>query len=311
LRFREFAVLLILAAGGTVGLAGCGSGDEAVSPESGTGQPAAAEAEAAPQRHIPLEGQPNFRDVGGYETTDGRTVKWGEVFRSGELPELTDEDVARLESLGLSTVVNFLLPEEIEMHGPDRLPAGVRQVPHPITGERTAELALAVQQSIRTGQFENIPPEMNVEFHRLLLEAGKAEYAALLRELMNPANRPLAYHCSHGVHRTGTASAILLSALGVPWETVREDYLLSNTYRSEEIEAQLARIRQAVARDRGVEPDEVDMTNVEAFYILDGSYVDGTLERAIADYGSMEDYIRDGLGISDEEIQLLRAELLR
>jgi hypothetical protein len=53
------------------------------------------------------------------------------------------------------------------------------------------------------------------------------------------------------------------------------------------------------------------MTNVESFYILDGSYVDGTLERAIAEYGSMEDYIRDGLGISDEEIQLLRAELLR
>jgi len=270
-----------------------------------------ADAEAAPQRHVPLEGQPNFRDLGGYQTSDGRTVIWGQVFRSGELPELTDEDVARLESLGLRTMVNFLLPEEIEMHGPDRLPAGVRQVPHPITGDRTAELSLAVQQSIRTGQFENIPPEMNVEFHRLLLDDGKAEYAALLRELMDPANRPLAYHCSHGVHRTGTASAIVLSALGVPWETVREDYLLSNTYRSEEIEAQLARIRQAVATDRGVTPDQVDMANVEAFYMLDGTYIDGTLERAIEEFGSMEGYIREGLGISDEEIQLLRAELLR
>jgi protein-tyrosine phosphatase len=128
---------------------------------------------------------------------------------------------------------------------------------------------------------------------------------------MDPANRPLAYHCSHGVHRTGTATAILLSALGVPWETVREDYILSNTYRAEEIEAQLARIRQMVASARGVEPGEVDMTNVEAFYILDGSYIDGTLERAIEEYGSMEGYIRDGLGITDEEIQVLRSELLR
>ena len=226
-------------------------------------------------------------------------------------PELTDEDVARLEDLGLRTVVNFLLPEEIEMHGPDRLPAGVREVPQAIVGERAAELSLAVQQSIRSGKFENVPPEMNVEFHRLLLEDGKTEYAALLRELVDPVNRPLVYHCSHGVHRTGTATAILLSALGVPWETVREDYLLSNTYRAEEIEAQLARIRQAVATARGVDPEEVDMANVEAFYILDGSYIDGTLERAIADYGSMENYIREGLGVSDEEIQLLRAELLR
>jgi protein-tyrosine phosphatase len=264
-----------------------------------------------PQRHIPLEGQPNFRDLGGYETADGHTVKWGEVFRSGELPELTDEDVARLEDLGLRTVVNFLLPEEIEMHGPDRLPAGVREVPQAIAGERAAELSLAAQEAIRSGQFEDLPPEMNPKFHRLLLEEGKAEYAALIRELMDPANRPLAYHCSHGVHRTGTASAILLSALGVPWETVREDYLLSNTYRAEEIEAQLTRIRQAVATSRGVDPGEVDMTNVEAFYVLDGAYIDGSLEQAIEQYGSMEGYIRDGLSISDEEIQLLRAELLR
>ncbi len=305
------ALVVILVAGGLVGLGGCGGPEEGASPEQGAAQPVSADAEVAPQRHVPLEGQPNFRELGGYQTSDGRTVIWGQVFRSGELPELTDEDVARLESLGLRTMVNFLLPEEIEMHGPDRLPTGIRQVQHPITGERTAELSLSVQQSIRTGQFENIPPEMNVEFHRLLLDDGKAEYAALLRELMDPANRPLAYHCSHGVHRTGTASAIVLSALGVPWETVREDYLLSNTYRSEEIEAQLARIRQAVATDRGVAPDQVDMANVEAFYMLDGTYIDGTLERAIEEFGSMEGYIREGLGISDEEIQLLRAELLR
>jgi protein-tyrosine phosphatase len=119
------------------------------------------------------------------------------------------------------------------------------------------------------------------------------------------------YHCSHGLHRTGTASAILLSALGVPWETVREDYLLSNTYLAEETEAQLTRIREMVARDRGVDPEEVDMTNVEAFYILEGSYIDGTLERAMEEFGSMEGYIRDGLGLSEEEIQLLRTELLR
>jgi protein-tyrosine phosphatase len=237
-------------------------------------------------------------------------VRWGQIYRSGELPELTDEDVSRLERLGLKTVVNFLLPEEIESHGPDRLPTGVREVSLPIRGERAAELSLAVQDSIRTGRFENVPPDLNPEFHRLLLEEGKTEYAALLRAAMDPANRPLAFHCSHGVHRTGTASAILLSALGVPWETVRADYLLSNTYRADEIQEQLERIRGAVAVNRGVPGDEVDMTNVEAFFILQGFYIDGTLERAVEAYGSMEGYIRDGLGISDEEIARLRAQLL-
>ena len=77
-------------------------------------------------RHIQLAGQSNFRDLGGYKSGDGRSLKWGQVYRSGELGVLTDEDVATLEEIALRTVVNFLLPEEIDRHGSDRLPAGPR-----------------------------------------------------------------------------------------------------------------------------------------------------------------------------------------
>ena len=69
--------------------------------------------EASPTRHIDLEGQPNFRDLGGYQTTDGRTVKWRQVFRSGELPRLTDNDVATLKDLRLRSVINFLTQAEL------------------------------------------------------------------------------------------------------------------------------------------------------------------------------------------------------
>jgi protein-tyrosine phosphatase len=265
---------------------------------------------SAPDRHIALDGQPNFRDLGGYETTDGRTLKWGEVYRSGELPHLTDADVAKLEELEIRSVVNFLLPQEIEQNGRDRLPDGVREVPAPIHGERAAELTMVVQAAIKNAEFEEIPPEMNPEFHRLLLDEGKDQYAALLREIADPTNRPLVFHCSHGVHRTGTATAILLSALGVPWDAIRQDYLLTNEYRAEEVEARLAKIRQQAAMTLGVSQAEVDMANVEAFYILDGSYIDGSLEQAVADYGSMEAYIREGLGITDEELDRLRQQLL-
>jgi protein-tyrosine phosphatase len=263
-----------------------------------------------PVRQVQLEGQHNFRDIGGYETADGHTVKWGQIYRSGELPHLTDEDVATLEDLDLRTVVNFLLPEEIEQNGPDRLPEGVREIPLPIYGESAGELTMVAQNAIRSGQFEKLPPEMNPEFHRLLLVEGREEYAALLREAADPANRPLAFHCSHGVHRSGTATAVLLSALGVPWETIRDDYLLTNEYRAEEVVATLAKIKQMVAEKNGVAPESIDMSNVEAFYILEGSYIDGTLEQAVADYGSMDEYIREGLGLSDEEIERLKNQLL-
>jgi protein-tyrosine phosphatase len=284
-------------------LAACG---ENVPPQQ-QGPPTGEEAHA---RHVPLEGQPNFRDVGGYQTADGRAVRWGQVYRSGQMPNLTDTDVDRLDSLGIRTVVTFLVPEEIETYGADRLPESAREVHLPITGELAEELSLQAGIAIRTGDFSALPADLNPEFHRLLLEDGREEYAALLRQLGDPSSRPLVYHCSHGVHRTGTATAILLSALGVPWETVREDYLLSNVYRAEEIEAQLDRIRGKVASDRGIPPEEVDMTNVKAFFMLEGHYIDGTLEKAVEEYGSMEAYVRDGLGLTDEEIERLREELL-
>jgi len=304
MRYPGHHLLLVTA---LVVCAGCSRGDQSVVDRVAEPQ---VEATPATEWQVVLSGQPNFRDLGGYETADGRRVKSGEVYRSGELSHLTDEDVAKLEELEIRTVVNFLLPEEIEKNGPDRLPSGVQEALQPIQGDRAGELTMVVTAAIKSAEFEKIPPEMNPEFHRLLADEGKQEYAALLRAVADPANRPLVYHCSHGVHRTGTATAILLSALGVPWETIREEYLLTNDYRSEEVEATLAKIRQMAANQQGIPPEEVDMSNVEAFYILDGAYIDGTLEQAVTDYGSMEAYIRDGLGIADAEIEELREGLL-
>ena len=293
-------------------LGGCRGADERF-PTPAVAEPSEQEAApvgAASPLAVRLDGQPNFRDLGGNKTTDGRTVKWGEVYRSGELPHLTDEDVAKLRDLDIRTVMNFLLPEESEMNGRDRLPKGTREVAEPIQGERAAELTLVVQQAIKSGEFERLPPEMNPEFHRLLLNEGKDQYAALLREAADPSNRPLGVHCSHGVHRTGTATAVLLSALGVPWETVREDYLLTNEYRRDEVEATLAKIRTMTAEKRGVAPEEIDMVNSEAGDVLDGSYIDSTLEQAVADDVSRETFVREGLGISDEEVDRLRDQVL-
>lgn len=265
--------------------------------------------ELSKNRHIPLEGQTNFRDIGGYKTTDGRTVRWGEVYRTGELPRLSDEDVKLLENINLQMVHNFLLEEEIAQRGQDRLPSFTQLVNNPIQTSAD-DLVLALLEARKTGDFSVVPPDLNKEVHRVLAREGREEYAAMIRALSDPDNRPFAFHCSHGVHRTGTATAILLSALGVPWEAIREDYLLSNTYRAEENNKRIKELTKEASKTLGVAVEEVDTTNLKAFYILQGDYIDGTLEVIQEEYGSMEAYLQKGLGITKEEIDRLREQLL-
>jgi protein-tyrosine phosphatase len=261
-------------------------------------------------RHIPLQGQVNFRDLGGYQTQNGQTVRWGEVLRSGRFPKLTNQDVLHLESIGIRTVVNLLTEDDIEVYGPDRPPAELRELSLPIDSKTATDMANMLNKALKTGDFSMMSVEMNLEIHRLLIHDGKQEYATLLREISNPDNRPLVFHCSHGVHRTGTGAAILLSTLGVPWGVVREDYLLSNKYRHDEVQIRLKQLRQLAAKKRGITPEQVDMTNMESFLIQDGAYNDASKVEMIDEYGSINAYIGQGLGLRDNEIRQLSNELL-
>jgi protein-tyrosine phosphatase len=259
-------------------------------------------------RQVPLEGQANFRDIGGYKTTDGKTVRRGVIYRSGELPHLTDADVARLAELNVKTVVNFLNDAEIQRHGPDRLPRGVQTIRHPI--DTDDGMAVHLIDARKTGDFTKVPATINPEIHSILVGQAAEQYAALFRLIADEKNRPLVFHCSHGIHRTGTATAILLWSLGVPWETVREDYLLSNEARKEEVQKRRNQLRKVAAKHQGAKPEDVDMTNIDAFYILQGHYIDATRDEILKTYGSAGNYLRKGLKLSDAEIQTLRANLL-
>ena len=260
------------------------------------------------ERSVSLEGQSNFRDIGGYQTVDGRTVKTGVVYRSGELHGLTDRDVQELESLNIKTDVNFLTPQEIQARGGDRIPSDTEEVNLPI--EAGGGLVQEVSHARRTGDFSKVPADLNPKFHELLVDGARQQYAALIREILRSDGQPLVYHCSHGIHRTGTATAIILSAVGVPWETVRQDYLLSNEMRAQEIEKRTAQLRTAAAKTLGIDESEVDMTNINAFYILEGDYIDGTFNQIEKEYGGIKNYLDEGLGLSQDEIDQLKEILL-
>ena len=261
------------------------------------------------ERTIPLEGQSNFRDIGGYKTEDGHRVKTGILYRSGELHALTDADVQILDDLEIATIVSFLIPKEIEARGADRVPEGAKKVLLPI--EAGGGLVQMVGNARNTGDFSKVPADLNPKLHEVAADEAREQYAALIREVITSDGKPLAYHCSHGIHRTGTATAIILSAVGVPWETVREDYLISNQNRAEDISKRTEQLRQVAAKTFGIPPEEVDMTNINAFYILQGNYIDGTLNHIKKTYGDIDTYLGKGLGLKAEEIAQLKKILLK
>lgn len=265
---------------------------------------------SADERVIGLQGQPNFRDIGGYETRDGRKVRTGSIYRSGELPRLTHEDMEKLRALGVKTVVNFLTPEEVEYRGKNRLSEGVREIILPITGE-IADVPDAPAQLVearKTGDFRKFPPAFNTQVHKdLVTGLADEQYSRLFEILADKSNYPLVYHCSHGVHRTGTATALLLHALNVPWETVREDYLLSNETRRAEVEPRIEQLEGLAAGRSMSDADQRENSEaIRAFYVLQPDYIDASRDGAEVKYGSLDKYLEQGLGLNDLKIDNLR-----
>lgn len=259
------------------------------------------------KRIIELEGQDNFRDLGMYSTINGETVKKGKIYRSGTLSRITEQDKAVIEELGIKTVVNFLTEEEIAKRGDDKLPANTKSVYLPISGDN--DEASTVLKARQSGDFSKVPTELNYNIHKLLPEVGKDSYSQLFKLLADSSNYPVLIHCSHGVHRTGTAAALLLSLLDVPWSVVETDYLLSNECRQIESQMRIHQLDSIAKQNFDTLDYEKNRENIEAFYILQGDYILGTKKYIEETYGSFDNYF-EHLGLSEKEILEIKKILI-
>jgi len=252
----------------------------------GVGVPASAEpAGVSVVDAVELVGARNFRDVGGYTTADGRTVRTGVVYRSNKLSALTDADLQRLTDLGVTLDVD--LRNVVERYEePDRIPAGTRyQVADVVSleyglrfhGNATVTLAKALAAGLFNGS-DNLGQSIAYPFMVDFVGADHA-FGDLLRAIAGNGSGAVVFHCTAGKDRTGWGTAVLLSLLGVPRSTVEADFMLSNDRLGNPKAVELSWLRAAFA--------EVDHL-----------------------YGSMEAYARQGLGLDDTTLNALRTRLL-
>lgn len=250
----------------------------------------------------PLQGAPNFRDLGGYQTEDGRRVKPGMLFRSDQLDRLTDADLAAMERLRLAYVVD-LRTESERAREPDRLPRGAKPVVLDVSADADGSLGgdmRKAQAAIAAGRGVELLEAANRDF--VLLPSAKAAYRALVALVADPATGPLVYHCTAGKDRTGWASAVLLSILGVPRERIYYDYLASNAYLAQKNAGILASLKASGA--------PIDPANLEPVLGVRRAYLDSAFAEVDRVYGSMDAYVRKGLGLSDAQIESIRRKYL-
>lgn len=261
----------------------------------------AAERESA--RLLPLDGAHNARDLGGYAGADGRRVRWGLAYRSDALGDLSDADVAYLARLDVHQVVDFRSDRERERQ-PDHLPASpaLRVVERPIFGAALDPQALRdrlLSGEVRAGEMASLLVEAN----RAFPTDFAAVYAGFLRDLADPANLPVLFHCTAGKDRAGFAAAALLLALGVPRESVMQDYLLTNRASESSTQRTLWLVRVFSLFRTGPE---------DARPLLEArpEYLQAAFDTIDARYGGEEGFLRDGLGLDAATVSRLRSNLL-
>nr|WP_295109276.1 tyrosine-protein phosphatase [uncultured Caulobacter sp.] len=252
-------------------------------------------AQVAHSRVLPLQGGQNFRDLGGYRTRDGHTVKWGVLYRSGAMNSLTEADFLYLAKLGIRTVCDFRSVEERQA-APVRWPAG--QAPKVLADDYRMDAMGGFDFKAANGWTgEQARAVMTAQYPRTL-ERFNSQYRRMFDQLL-AGDMPLAFNCSAGKDRTGVAAALILTALNVPRETVIEDYLLSNRYFDP---------KKSLAKDDAASQAWRQMPQpvLQAFMGVDRGYIEAAFKVIDAHAGGAEGYLRDELGLDRTKLETLR-----
>jgi protein-tyrosine phosphatase len=243
----------------------------------------------SPARHFNLAGASNFRDLGGYPARGSRVVRWRQIFRSNHLGHVTDLDIEILRGLGLKSAFDFRGTEErvAAMCGLQEIVVHSLPIEPTVVAALRARLATAVPLSPADAL------EVMRDSYRDYVRHNTPRFRALFAHLLED-RAPLVIHCTAGKDRTGFACALILHALGVPDDLIAQDYLLTNRF---------------YRRDPSASSDLPDDVS-KVLGSVETSFLAAAFDAIGADYGDLESYFSEGLGLGARERAALEARYL-
>jgi len=237
-------------------------------------------------RRISLEGLSNFRDLGGYATTDGQTVKWRRIFRSDTLAGLSDNDIRAVEDLGIAAACDLRYGDE-RVNEPSRLRDHPRiEVMELGLNQRPGESFLDSLQSFQ--EAADAARTYLIDNYRQYPFMYAKAYRRIFDRLLDEDR--IVIHCTAGKDRAGMASAMVLSALGVSKDVILSDYLLTNEYW-----------------DRGGrERPGMDAETVAMIFAAREEYFESAFAGIAERYESLDEYLTAEVGLTAADRAQLR-----
>jgi protein-tyrosine phosphatase len=245
------------------------------------------QAPAAGERRLALPGTYNVRDVGGYPAAGERRTRWGVLYRADSLHHLAPEGQRALLARGVRTIVD--LRYRSELADTPNVFAGSSQVAYrPLALYELDDPAVAAYQ-----------PQDLAQIYRMILDLAQPRLREVIGALAEPGALPAVVHCMAGKDRTGVVIALVLSALGVPRETVVDDYALG----AATLEPLFDELRAGAARAG------YDLDWYNRLLESNPETMRQTLDDLDRRYGGAAAYLR-GIGVTAREVEHLKAQLL-
>lgn len=255
-------------------------------------------------RLLNFEGIPNFRDLGGYPTDDGRQVKWGVLYRSGTFAHASRSDQSDLEKLKLTRVIDFRSSAE-KTEEPNQLPdpATFEIIAIPTLDDGNQAMVGEIMERIDSGNFEGFDPNQKMlDANRQFASEFTPQFRRFIHTVLDAEGTPIVWHCSAGKDRTGFAAAILLQVLGVPRETIMRDYMASKQHALDARKSQLMLLR--------VFKGEEAADKLAVMMGVEEAWLEAAFNKIDSQWGSFDNYISKGLELDQADIDQLRTNLL-
>lgn len=279
---------------------------------------------------INLDSVQNVRDMGGYPAADGKTIKKGLLIRSGNLAKLSDEDKKTLEDIyHLKHIYDFRselqhtsspdkevngaeyhwikVNEDSSIDTSDLSHAGEFQINNgELNAEKVAEYPFSKRIKTALRYDEKYAAEGGINGMTkayITNEDSQKGFSEFLKSVVDNAGDAVLWHCAAGKDRAGVATVLILSALGVDKETILDDYQLTNIYNRDLLNALRTELQQ-------YDPSEETITRVLEVAGVTRKNMEEVFDLIDSKYGGMDAYLHNQMGLTDEDLQKLRAAYL-